>query len=86
MEEPAPVEEPAPAEVPPAAARGNGYPPAERQAESLATATQSDPEPEAEPESEPEPQERIVIRAAASQDGGMVPARRRGLMRRLFAK
>ena len=26
------------------------------------------------------------VRAAASEDGGMVPARRRGLMRRLFAK
>jgi hypothetical protein len=78
-EEPA-VEEPAPAEVAPAAARGNGYPPAERQAESLAAASESEPEPE------PEPQERTVVRAAASQDGGMVPARRRGLMRRLFAK
>ena len=79
-EEPAPEEEPAPAEVAPAAASGNGYPPAERQAESLAAASES------EPESEPEPQERTVVHAAASQDGGMVPARRRGLMRRLFAK
>jgi hypothetical protein len=66
-----------------AVSQGNGYPPAERQAESLATATQSDPETEPEPEREPE---RTVVRAAASQDGGMVPARRRGLMRRLFAK
>jgi hypothetical protein len=80
VEEPAPVQEPAPAEVAPAAARGNGYPPAERQAESLAAASASEPEPE------PEPEERTVVVAAASQDGGMVPARRRGLMRRLFAK
>jgi hypothetical protein len=81
VEEPA-VEEPesAPAEVAPATARGNGYPPAERQAESLAAASESEPEPE------PEPEERTVVRAAAPQDGGMVPTRRRGLMRRLFAK
>jgi hypothetical protein len=79
-EEPAAAEEPAPAEVAPAAASGNGYPPAERQAESLAAASES------EPESEPEPQERTVVHAAASQDGGMVPTRRRGLMRRLFTK
>ena len=34
----------------------------------------------------PSRSERTVVRAAASQDGGMVPTRRRGLMRRLFAK
>jgi hypothetical protein len=87
VEEPAPVEEPisvaepAPAEVASAAARGNGYPPAERQAESLAAAAG-----EPEPEPEPEPAERTVMRVAPSPDAGMVPTRRRGLMRRLFAK
>ncbi|MGH2979740.1 MAG: hypothetical protein ACRDLQ_08895, partial [Solirubrobacterales bacterium] len=44
-EVPAPAE-PAPEEVPPPAARTNGYPPAERQAESLAAASESEPEPE----------------------------------------
>ena len=64
-----------------AVSRSNGYPPAERQAESLAIA------PESEPETEPETEkERTVVRAPASQDGELVPARRRGLIRRLFAK
>jgi outer membrane biosynthesis protein TonB len=51
------AEEEAPEQAAAAVSRSNGYPPAERQAESL---------------------------AVGSQDGGMVPARRRGLIRRLF--
>ena len=63
--------------------RGNGYAPAERQAESLAAKSEREPETQPEPETE---KERTVVRQAASQEGGMVPTRRRGLMRRLFAK
>jgi hypothetical protein len=83
----APDAEPAEAEKPEAAAeaveeapRTNGYPPAERQAHSLAQAAA--PEPQAEPDAEPQ---RTVVRAP--EDGRpAVPTRRRGIMRRLFAK
>jgi hypothetical protein len=75
-EAPAP-EEPAPAEAPMPTVKRNGYPPAERQAESLA---------EASGEQKQEPQ-RTVIYARASEDGKpAVPPRRRGIMRRLFSK
>ena len=66
------------------APRTNGYPPAERQAQSLAQTAQPEPQPEPEPEPEPE---RTVVRAPASEDGRpAVPNRRRGFMRRLLSK
>jgi hypothetical protein len=75
-ESPAP-EEPAPAEAPTPTARSNGYPPAERQAESLAEASGAQKH---------EPQ-RTVVPAPASEDGKpAVPPRRRGIMRRLLSK
>lgn len=68
----------APEQVAAAVSRGNGYPPAERQAESLAAAADSDPQPE---------RPKTVIRWPESGDRRpAVPARRRGLIRRLFAK
>jgi outer membrane biosynthesis protein TonB len=78
-----PVAEETPAEV---AHRSNGYPAAERQAQSLAAAAAEDAEPEPEPEPE---QEAAAVTAAADADADAkptVPARRRGLMRRLFSK
>jgi outer membrane biosynthesis protein TonB len=83
-EEAPPAEHAPTAEQPPGkSSRSNGYSPAERQAQSLAAATAQEhaPAPELEPE-------RTVVRAAASDGDGQpaVPVRRRGLMRRLFAK
>jgi hypothetical protein len=64
-------------EVSVAASRSNGYPPADRQAESLAAATSS-------PDQEPE-RPKTVMHTPESSDGRpAVPTRRRGLMRRLF--
>jgi outer membrane biosynthesis protein TonB len=58
---------------------GNGYAPAQRQAESLAAVTTRDND-----DAEPQPTE---VPATTDEDGApAVPARRRGLMRRLFSK
>jgi len=66
-------------------ARGNGYPPAERQAESLAHVAARAPE--SQPEPQPEPRGTAVGATASGDDGRpAVPNRRRGLVRRLFTK
>jgi outer membrane biosynthesis protein TonB len=78
----APADEaPAQEETPtPEAQTGNGYPPAQRQAESLAEVARDIHEPGPEPEP-------TAVQATADEDGTpAVPARRRGLMRRLFSK
>jgi hypothetical protein len=73
--EEAPAEEEAPA---PEVRTSNAYPPAQRQAQSLAEAVRENQD------SEPEG---TVVHAPADEDGRpAVPARRRGLMRRLFSK
>ena len=55
--------------------RSNGYPPAERQAESLAAATNSD---------STEERPKTVMHTPSGDGKPTVPARRRGLIRRLF--
>jgi hypothetical protein len=74
--EEAPAEEQVEEAAAPEGPTGNGYAPAERQAESLAQAAQE--------RDEPEP---ATVEASANEDGRpAVPARRRGLIRRLFSK
>ena len=70
------AEDTAAEEVAVSASRSNGYPPAERQAESLAATSNSD---------SAEERAKTVMHTPSSSDGKpAVPTRRRGLMRRLF--
>jgi len=78
--EQAPAEEQVEEAAAPEGPTGNGYAPAERQAESLAQAAQDNDEPAPTPEP-------ATVEASANEDGRpAVPARRRGLIRRLFSK